>query len=67
MVSLQRYRICNHMLPEERIRAIAHRYIDPLKNVTNEERRMILENAIREALMEDHRRRHHCAPNGGCL
>lgn len=55
------------MLPEERIRAIAHRYIDPLKNVTNEERRMILENAIREALMEDHRRRHHCAPNGGCL
>ncbi|MNN40379.1 hypothetical protein D3C76_989930 [compost metagenome] len=55
------------MLPEDRIRNIAHRYIEPLKNVTHEERRMILENAIREALMEDYRRRHYPEPNAGCL
>ena len=55
------------MLPEDRIRAIALRYVDPIKNCTYDERKLVLENVIREALMEDHRRRHQPLPNAGCL
>lgn len=55
------------MLPEDRIRNIAHRYVDVIKNSTFDERKIILENAIREALMEDHRRRNQPEPNAGCL
>ncbi|MNE36371.1 hypothetical protein D3C80_1301790 [compost metagenome] len=55
------------MLSEELIRDIATRYIAPIKTGTFDERRLMIENAIREALMEDYRQRHQPAPNAGCL
>lgn len=57
------------MLPEQTIRTIAHRYLDPIKNATFEERRLIVENAIREALIADqaYRREQSIPPNAGCL
>lgn len=55
------------MLDESRVRAIAQRYVDPLRNAScNDDRRFMIENAIREALMEDHHK-HHQQPNAGCL
>lgn len=56
------------MLDESRVRAIAQRYIDPLRHADcADDRRFMLENAIREALMEDHHKRHQQMPNAGCL
>ena len=56
------------MLSETAIRAIAQRYIEPLRNSNPDERRLILENAIREALIADqHLRENYVPVNGGCL
>lgn len=57
------------MLDESRVRAIAQRYVDPLRNADcADDRRFMIENAIREALMEYHQKRqYHPEPNAGCL
>lgn len=55
------------MLSENEIRSIAQRYIEPLRNTSPDERRLILENALREALIADQHRREPVLLNGGCL
>jgi hypothetical protein len=57
------------MLPEQTIRSIAQRYVEPLKNLTAEERRFVIENALREVLIADQhlRQTNSIPPNAGCL
>jgi len=57
------------MLPEQTIRAIASRYIEPIRQTNADERKLILENVIREALIADqaYRREQSIPPNAGCL
>lgn len=54
------------MINEQEIRSIANRCNNHIKaTTTSDERRMIIENAIREAVMSD--RAEPELPNAGCL
>lgn len=55
------------MLSEEEIRSIAGRCSSALINANSTERALIVENAIREAIMKSSRRFPPIEPNAGCL